>query len=352
VGAIRATLARGQGWDGKNPWKVELNTVLGNGFDDLGQLCFFGPYLALKKPDDVEYLYPIPLHILGYIEESTEESKSQWIPACFLAPNDNKYESDIGEISYPKILNTNPSDKKLAPGEDVWITQNGLQKVLSGKLPSQDECFKQSQLWKPERRIGLEREYPKHTAKEGMLYTPEYVRLCENVELVMEVEGNPDDWSVPELVPLGGESRMASIRKHADIQTSIPTLSIEFQNRIQQEKKLTVSLLTPMQLNNDNSKMEIDHLEVNKEFPNLPGSKILSACVGKPQRIGGWDSLKKEPIPSTPLIPAGSTWFCEWENVDLEKINKLHGNHIGLKTNYGFGQIVLGTYPSLEGAQT
>ena len=45
-GAMRAALARCNGWDGRTRrWPRSLNTVLGDGPDGLGQLVFEGPFL-------------------------------------------------------------------------------------------------------------------------------------------------------------------------------------------------------------------------------------------------------------------------------------------------------------------
>jgi len=75
----------------------------------------------------------------------------------------------------------------------------------------------------------------------------------------------------------------------------------------------------------------------------LPG-KIVTACVGKPQPIGGWDSLNHEPLPLRPHLPAGSTWFMEADVSQHDAIVARHGQHIGEHQAWGYGQILIGTW--------
>ena len=47
AGALRAALARCNGWDGmERRWPPSLNPVLGDGPDDLGSLMFEGPLVS------------------------------------------------------------------------------------------------------------------------------------------------------------------------------------------------------------------------------------------------------------------------------------------------------------------
>ena len=75
----------------------------------------------------------------------------------------------------------------------------------------------------------------------------------------------------------------------------------------------------------------------------LPG-KVVSACVGKPAMIGGWDSRTVEPLALRPHLPVGSTWFIEASASDEQQILEMHGKHIGEKPAWGYGQILIGTW--------
>ncbi len=72
--------------------------------------------------------------------------------------------------------------------------------------------------------------------------------------------------------------------------------------------------------------------------------KVIFACIGRTQRVGGWDSIQKAPVALKPLLPAGSVWFMEAEAGVESQLHALHGKHIGNRTNWGFGQIFIGTW--------
>ena len=117
---------------------------------------------------------------------------------------------------------------------------------------------------------------------------------------------------------------------------------------IRESNRFTVSLLSPLCLPTDSSGRLSLPLP-GECFPGVAGATIVSACVGKPVQIGGWNSLKREPLPLIPYLPAGSTWFCEADPAALDSILALHGRHIGERTPYGFGQIALGAWPQETG---
>ena len=65
VGALRAALARANGWDEAGRWPPELCEVLGDGPEDLGVLSFAGPFLLR----DGQPLFQAPRHLLGASRE-------------------------------------------------------------------------------------------------------------------------------------------------------------------------------------------------------------------------------------------------------------------------------------------
>ena len=72
VGALRAALARGQGWVA-GPWDQGLKEVLGDG-EDLGELRFHGPYLFR----DGERLFPVPAFLFGR-RSTVEAGHASWV---------------------------------------------------------------------------------------------------------------------------------------------------------------------------------------------------------------------------------------------------------------------------------
>lgn len=72
--------------------------------------------------------------------------------------------------------------------------------------------------------------------------------------------------------------------------------------------------------------------------------RIVSACVGKPQKIGGWNMAANAPRPLTCYIPAGSVYFCQAPEGEITNIKQMHRQKIGLKTEYGFGHVLIGIW--------
>ncbi len=342
VGTIRAALASGQGWNGRGRWAEGLNPVLGNGFEELGQLQFQGPFLVRNG----EWLFPVPLHLRGGAAEHPVETAPRWSPAAFLAPSAGipLFDSDLGLVPLPVPVKPRGWRGPLAEPSDMWITATGYGSILRGKMPDAATLLPSSALWKAEQRVGLARHPESRAAEEGALYGPTYVRLEQDVALALVVQGIPPDWELPGLIAFGGESRMA----HCESAVQELPLPQEPLDMIRASNRFTVSLLTPLCLPSDPSQRLAPPMP-QRPFPGLAGSKVVSACVGKPIPIGGWDSLDRRPLPLVPCLPPGSTWFCAADPAALDSLLAWHGRRVGERTPFGFGQIALGAWPQKTG---
>lgn len=352
VGALRAALARSHKWNGTGRWDSSLNVILGDGFDQLGVLSFRGPWFARKKAEgETEMLFPIPLHVLGKPEQQQEGSESQWKPACLLTPG-RAVHCDLGEACLPVMSDVRADDidlNRLKEPSSQWVTSRGLEQILAGKLPDASQVVEARDLWSSEARVGLKRCEDKRVTEQGALYSPRFVRLARGVSLAMSIAGLLDDenWRIPDLLVLGGEGRMAECRTLEAM--SLPTAPVD---QIRASKRIVVTLITPLILpDSDGSDAgSVNSPQPNQTFFDWPGTTVVSACVGKPQSLGGWDSLERRPLPLRPVLPAGSTWFLEV--ADASAIVDRSARGIGMKTQYGFGQVVLGVWPSTQGDST
>jgi len=311
-GALRAALARANGWSGSGRWTPKLNAALGSSPNDLGALQFTGPFLIKGG----HALWPLPRHLLGRAQE-------RWELTAFLRP-DNK-------------LPPGESRDGLKPAETAWITTTALNVLLEGKRPDGTDIFPPGTLWAHEPRVGLRRDETRHTTGEGALYSPAYVRLHRCVALGVCIAGVPDELTadIPPLFPLGGESRLARCDAWPHNPLPEPPPRDSFRPDATGRIRFSAVLLTPGCFRE----------------PSLPGAAIVSACVGRPHLIGGWDSLKREPLPLHPFAPAGSVWFCTASGDDFSSILAQHGKHIGPYAAHGFGHIVIGLWPATHTSQ-
>ncbi|MDE0267492.1 MAG: hypothetical protein OXI96_00425 [Acidimicrobiaceae bacterium] len=334
VGALRAALARCNGWNNGKRWPKRLNTVLGDGPHDLGALKFDGPIVL----QDGEPLFPVPRHVLG------AEYDGEWRPIACLRPGSDVM-CDLGAtVRLPELPRDSGSDVKLKSAPDRWLTKTGLETVLHGKLPGDNEIVPSRKLWRLEQRVGLEIDKNTHTAREGRLYSTRHVRTMRGVSLGMRIDGVPEndrtenDWTLPHgcLGPLGGESRVVEYRSWdaAKLEIDAPLGEIDTAERV------AIVALTPL---------DLDKAVVHGRIPleNAGGLQVVSACLDRPRRVGGWDSLARRPLSLRSLLPAGSVLFCEADNSrHLARTAKTGGGllKIGLRTEWGFGLTAVGAW--------
>lgn len=321
-GALRAALARANGWSGHGPWTHALNAAFGSGPDNLGRLQFTCPFLI----KDGQPLWPFPRHLLGRAREKS------WLPIAFLRPDERTCPTDAGDLNLPVLaLPAGEKADGLKPAESAWVTTVALRTILAGEMPAAADTLVPSQLWAHEPRVGLRRDENTLTTGEGALYSPAYVRLRKGVSLGVGIAGVPADLKadLPPIFPLGGESRLAHCDPwpHDPLPAAPPVTAFETDH--DGLVRFTVILLTPGGFRE----------------PPLPGANVVSACVGKPQLIGGWDSLRCEPLPLQPFAPAGSVWFCTAPATGFPALHAQHGKYLGQHAAHGFGQVLIGRWP-------
>jgi len=308
VGALRAAFARRLGWQ-YGDWSEDIKKKLGDGAD-LGPLRFSGPYVA----KDGEPLFPVPLHLLRSGGD-----------LAFLEPREAALSTDIGEAQLPEI---STRTKGLKPLEKAYLTRRGMEKALRGETPDPEDVFEASELWSSESRVGIQRDPDSRTTLEDALYQTTHVRLRKGVALAAGVEGYEGE--APGLLTLGGESRMANLKP---CELSLPEApSLEPGGG---SLRYTATLITPARIRDEGWR------KPGGALPGLPG-RVVSACVGKPVLIGGWDTEKKKPLPLEPYLPPGSTWFMEAEAAEPDEVEEMHTRHIGDKREWGYGQILIG----------
>lgn len=320
-GAVRTALASGQGWTPENQdqWPEKLGTP-----KELGQLTLRGPYLF----KDAEILFPAPLLYL-------QKKEGEEISCTFLTPGD-EIECDLGVKRLPRT--TLPLEGAKAP-EEYWLKRNGLEKVLAGKVPAREDMVHQDDLWKPESRTGIKINRETRTSQDSMIYSCVQVRPEKNVSLGVFVSGVPDDWhrQVPAAVRLGGEGRLAAIEVGSNGKDMLPQPVLQAEDNV---VNFTVVLITPGYYEDTRNVIE-------NGPPGIPG-QCVCACTGRIGQVGGWDIFNNCPRPLHPVIPAGSAWFFQAEEKELESIWSLHGKCLGLKEEYGFGQIVIGSWRDVK----
>ena len=325
VGAIRAHLARNMDWR-EGSWNEKITRVLGDGYN-LGPLEFRGPFLGREKGKVIEPLFPVPLHLLGKRKDDGGHEFS------LLSPGD-KIECDLGRVRLPGAMGI----EGMKPFTRYYLTGERLAEVLKGETEDL-EIVDSKDLWDTEYAVGLARDETSRTAKEGYLYSSCKIRLNHGACLLIGIEGVKNGFDDRFAFPMGGESRMA-IAERVDLQkdlSRIPDPQLK-DGRL----RFTLTHITPAFLKRWPG--------LGEGLPGVPG-KVISACIERPLRIGGWNSLKKvggsvkkEPVELKPFIRPGSTWFCEADEDSRTAVLQLHGGRIGEFTAFGFGEVAIGAW--------
>lgn len=309
-GAIRTALASAKGWIPGNDagWPEELGTP-----EDLGELNLFGPYLQWQG----QPLFPMPRMVLMSLGGETAR----------LEPGE-AVRTDIGMVRLPTL--PPGASTGLKEPEDYWITRDTFEAVLAGDVPVK-YCYS-SKLWNTEFRVGLTMQ--ERAAEPGKLYQTYHTRPSPTTSIAVEVLGISPQWqeTIPSVLPLGGEGRFAQVDVYpgGDLLPTMPDFAPDRSGRI----RFVVVLVTPGYFANVASAMQAGPLP----FP------CVSAVVGRTVAVGGWDLKNGRPRSPLTFIPAGSVWFYEIAQEQWGQIASLHGQKIGNKTEYGYGQILLGKW--------
>jgi CRISPR-associated protein Cmr3 len=322
-GAIRSAIGEANGIDWTK--KDEVEKLVGAAGDDPTPLSFAGPYLLKGE----QRLYPVPLNLLcrekEEKDEETKEKKKEW---ARLIPSVTTFKTDMCDRRLPTIEKSLEGAK---PVEDGWLDAANMRKALDGGLP--DNFISADEIFVREPRAGIGRDNQKSVVNEGQLYFTRHLRLKEGITLGMAVV-NDATLLAGGMMRFGGEGRIARMAGGTMPDTlAAPTVN-------DQAKGLILTLLTHGDFG-------------GKDVPDWssvhPDLTLVTACIGKPVREGGWDyaanSGKGAPKPLKSLVPAGSCYFVQVSNGNLATvIAELHSAHIGQRTAFGYGEIAVGLW--------
>lgn len=162
--------------------------------DEFGSLRLRGPYLARWDGKTLVRYFPQPADAIA--------DGLNLIPARLEKPDGALKTSS----PFPLLFGLNqPAGKS---PESLWVDENSLHDYLEGKpvkgIPASD-------LFLREDRVGIGMN-ERRVVNEGMLYEAEFIRPCENVGLLVEIEGEYEaEWQNGGVLLLGGEGKQAIV---------------------------------------------------------------------------------------------------------------------------------------------
>ncbi len=309
--------------------------------DEIGSATSFGN-LNLTGPffqQDQELLFPVPLDLMV-----NKTSKALLKPG-------KPIHCDLGHIRLPAIANGG-GFKTI---DSAYLSRADMAKLLRGEkddisfFPLFSDQPKELTLADKEPKVGLARNNQSRTHQDGMLFAIAPVRLRQNVSLVLQVQGISPKYTPQQSVMqrLGGEGKLAniSVSPNALAFPTMPELKAEG-GKIRFKLVFTQPALMPEQgwLPEGFAKNQKDGVDLWSGSLNECDFEIISACIGKPLKLGGWDLAKHESKPHQAYIPAGSVYFCEAAAQFKENIQQLHNSKLGKNTEYGFGHVLVGCW--------
>jgi CRISPR-associated protein Cmr3 len=344
--------------DDGNGGRRSLTVELGDA-GSLGELDLTGPFVLRGG----ELMFPAPLDLV--------KTKSGFGLLC--VDPAQAVECDLGRVCLPRA--PDPDDRDVKTQEGKYLTYVAMEGYLAGSVagvhaPADDKDPNRT-LWPllahgvraaaladREPKIGLERNDETRTSEEGMLYSIAFVRPRKEISLGVFVAGLDGLAQVGErLQALGGEGKLAGICIGPQLRWP-PMPPMEVRNGTLRFKLV---LTTPALWETEGRRWRPPAFAEDKAngilswrgplcYQGNTGVRdqleieVISACIGKPLKVGGWDMAENAPRALTGYIPAGSLYFCRSEASNLDAVTQLHCAKIGCRTEYGFGHILIGKW--------
>jgi len=335
-GAIRAAILSRYGFDAD-----AAKPVMGDS-DSYGKINrMLGPFVAFSnaKGDTTEFL-PLPLD-LGRPKSGKDKDVIIPIQPC----SETHFKSDLEGICLPWAktaarLTSRPS----------YLPVYAIYDYLAGRLPSTDAIVVDEKVFSYELRTSIRRSHLRHAVEEGQLYSVSFIRMNSGFGFTYEIQGIDGELPEAGLLVLGGEARPAMYRRIKD-RTSTPEQVIKaIEESILKSQRFKLYIATPAIFSRGWLPVSIDpDTDYRGNLNGIP-VRLVSAVVGRPVPIGGWelrsgDAGRERPRAIQRAVPAGSVYWFETEAKPEDVIEKLHFQCISDSDNdrkIGFGLSLIG----------
>lgn len=263
----------------------------------------------------------------------------------FIAPRDLvriKSDSNEKEFGLLRLTQTRGITNNGLPGMLDWENKNQVVETCEGLVTGRSlatyinnnqwrkstEVYPFNRYCSTEPKTGIGKNRQINVAEDGLLYRVGMKRFAfddkENIEYLfinLRISGLPDN-KIPNcgLMKLGGEGKSAYYKLLQDDLTANFSLSTK-------SRFFKMYLITPAIFKNGWYPSWLKWSEKDNtyegEWQGLK-LKLITAAIGKPLAIGGYDMYKKRPKPLFRAVPAGSVYYFHLEdNTQAEQLNDL-----------------------------
>jgi CRISPR-associated protein Cmr3 len=296
--------------------------TLGNNF------AIRGPFVAKDIRTDKERQENKPIRVKMLVPNPQDVMKRKDNDQlALLTPRPADFETDLPFAGWqPLTLADVEGEYEVADG---WLDQENLRLYLQGEVPKQ--LIRQAEVFLYDERVGLAIDYGRRASREHHLYHAEFVRPCNGVGLLVEVDADllPDAG----YINVGGESRSAYYE------------TVDFQPPAFSDKNnLKIVVLTPAYFSDG-------WQPKNEDWSPWvgPNARLVSIALGRPMLISGWDTARRQPKPLHHYIPVGSVFYFENAQVPSQPFTEtipdkdFEGGEIDAG-RLGFGDFTVGTW--------
>lgn len=326
-----------------NKYKADNNIyeVVGDE-NTLGSLKIYGPILAKKIDSHINIYFPIPKDIM--IDNKSKKT-------VFLKPKkEEKIKSNI-DVNIDFVIPEELEDLEEIEG---YFDLDDMKSYLEEDVNTLNLRVQNRELfYKIENRVGIKLDKKRGTVEPHYLYNVPHIRFgrfndfygygfligVENDESLIKSNGE---------FRLGGETRIVRFEEieNEAIQDIVNRLKSKVLNR-KNSNRIKFILFTPGIFENG---WYPDFLKKNSsneligEIGNLK-VKLVGCILDKPKYLGGFNLVQKIPKKMKKVVPAGSVYFFEVLNGDVNDfINKYFFKSIleNDLSKEGFGQIMIG----------
>lgn len=306
-----------------------------------GKLRLRGPYVVWSDNQQHRRVYVAPRDLVSRQQEQREYLR--------LAPGE-ALECDLGRVRF--------ADTEDGVSVCEWVTEQGLEAYLEGNLPgpkeivhgqSYPEELDRNVLWDAEAKTGIARNRQTRAAQEHMLYSIEMVRLRPGVSLGVRVSGIDGELEsrVSGVHRFGGEGHLVSVSVRPETPLAPPQ---NLAHAVDASGRFRLVSLQPCDFNGGwlppgFQAVHQDDKTVWQGSLNGFRLSLVSACLGKAERIGGWDMAKRAPSPVKACVPAGTVYYFQsnpGQGHDI--VESLHDANIGARSAFGFGHVAVGCW--------
>jgi CRISPR-associated protein Cmr3 len=273
--------------------------------------------------------YPLPLDCL---KKKDDRGKDAFLSKCV----ENKATSSLITERRLEAFDKNEMHERV---NDGILNSWEFIDYLNGEK-AKFNYLKLSDFIESEPKIGIGRSKNTHTTEEGKLYRVGMQRL-KDIKIVIEFAG----LDIPEkgLLRLGGEGKAAEYDQVEEIE-SIEMPAID-------DNLFKIYLATPAIFDNGWLPSWINEETLEGEIPETGNRvKLITAAIGKPLYVGGFNMKARRPKPMHRAVPQGSVYYFKIpRNGDRSNLESIHGQSISDKRKEeGFGICYIGNVKGVQ----